>query len=69
MIIQVEYNNALLGRGVFWTGTPDKIWKIRNVVARSLAERVAADSQRHSDGMWTAYTLLTAETGDTLPGE
>jgi hypothetical protein len=52
MKIKVEVKNEILGDSVFWEGDISDISKIRNIPARMLAERVAADGKTRKDGMW-----------------
>lgn len=53
MIIEVTYDSEILGSGVFWEGTPDKIHEIRNIPARNLAQKVVNDGETRTSGMWT----------------
>lgn len=57
MIIRVEVRNDFLGNDVFWEGDAAETHKIRNLVARRLAEAVAFDGTAQSYGMWHASRL------------
>lgn len=51
-MIIVDVRNEILGNSEFWRGNEEDISKIRNIVAQSLAVRVAKDGQPRSSGMW-----------------
>lgn len=52
MKIKVEVKNGILGDIVFWEGDSEDIGQIENVVAKSLAQKVAAFGGVQSNGMW-----------------
>lgn len=53
--IVVEYENEILGSGVFWEGPAENINEIRNTPARRVAETVAKDGETRTVGMWAVW--------------
>lgn len=64
-VIVVTYNSEVLGSGEFWRGPEDALRNIRNIPARRLAEKVAADGKTRSVGMWTAEKREAADSSRT----
>lgn len=52
MKIKVEVKNEILGNSTFWKGPKEDINKIRNNVARMLAQKVIKDGKPRNSGMW-----------------
>lgn len=51
-MIIVEIKSEILGNREFWRGSEENIEEIRNIPARTLAERVSKDGVSRSAGMW-----------------
>jgi len=57
MEVQVTYDNAILGSGIFWEGDKRGIKSIKNVVVKIIAKRTFQDGKVHKMGMWKAEPI------------
>ena len=60
MKIRVEIKSEIVGNSVFWEGDASDINKIRNFVAKDLAQIVVKDGISRHDGMWHVLAISDA---------